>query len=97
MHLCNKADMPSAVYGIPRTSVNSAYLSREMRTMAHDITSAMATSKYLVDFFPILKHLPPWLAPWKQDALAWHQRSMQLFMGLNREVEVKTVRPQILS
>jgi hypothetical protein len=88
-------DPAMTVYGVPRTDKDSVYLAQRMRKMMNEITYAMVTAKYLVDFFPILKHVPLQFAKWKRDALNWHDRTMELFVSLNRDVEAKMVRPNI--
>ncbi|KAF8904753.1 cytochrome P450 [Gymnopilus junonius] len=53
------------------------------------ISASVVPGAYLVDLIPPLKHVPTWMARWKREGLAWHQRETAMFEGLNREVEEK--------
>lgn len=46
----------------------------------------------MVDLFPLMNHLPLWMANWKKEALDWHARETRRFEGFLKDVESRMVR-----
>jgi len=60
----------------------------------HDVNDAMefvgslnVPGAYLVETFPVLKHLPTWLAPWKQHVMKRSKQDADFFGNLALEVK----------
>ncbi|KAK4205440.1 putative cytochrome P450 E-class, group I [Triangularia verruculosa] len=57
----------------------------------HEFDQLAQVGKYLVDSFPLLNHLPPFLAPWKSEAASHWQKQRALHVGnLDRGLESKS-------
>lgn len=60
--------------------------------MVTRITSVGTPGASLVDFFPVLKHVPTWMAKWKREGLAWHEAESEIFKGFNAGVAAIMVK-----
>jgi len=47
----------------------------------HRAMKAALPGAYLVEIFPVMKHLPTWVAPWKKWGLEWHKKDTEMFQG----------------
>ncbi|KAI0088578.1 cytochrome P450 [Irpex rosettiformis] len=81
------SSMFSSVYG-RSISPDSPYIKRSQQHITKIVASA-APGAHLCDLVPPLKLIPTWLAPWKRDALAWHEEESRMFETLYSEVEDK--------
>ncbi|KAF7790517.1 hypothetical protein EIP86_001473 [Pleurotus ostreatoroseus] len=57
--------------------------------MAHRLAYAAIPGNYLVEMFPIMLHLPDWLAGWKRDGRAWFKKDSEMFIELLKGVQDK--------
>lgn len=62
-----------------------------MQDFVARITTAAAPGAFLVDFFPIMKYLPSWIARWKREGLAWYEEQSRVFEGLSRSAATHKV------
>ena len=60
--------------------------------MAHRLAYAAIPGNYLVEMFPIMLHLPDWLAGWKRDGRAWFKKDSEMYIELLKGVQDKMVR-----
>ena len=84
----------SSVYGWPALEPGSPHILR-IKNMVTRITSVGTPGASLVDFFPVMKHLPAWMAKWKRDGLAWHEGESEVFKKFNAEVATRLVSHHI--
>jgi cytochrome P450 len=56
----------SIAYGHRVDSINSPVV-RERLAIMHYASSLNVPGKYLAESFPVLRHMPLWLSPWKRD------------------------------
>ncbi|KAI0088576.1 cytochrome P450 [Irpex rosettiformis] len=75
----------SSVYGWPALEPGSPHIQR-IKSMVSRITSVGTPGASLVDFFPVMKHLPTWMAKWKREGLAWHEAESEVFKKFNADV-----------
>lgn len=62
---------------------------RRIYTVLTHLSRLSAPAGYLVNVFPILLHLPSWLAPFKREAAKLHAEELDLFSSLVKEVETR--------
>ncbi|KAJ7170774.1 cytochrome P450 [Mycena crocata] len=76
----------SAVYAWPR--IGSKHMPVINRIHAHTarIAGAVVPGAFLVEIFPWMKRFPTWMAKWKRDGLAWHEKETEMFEKLNAGV-----------
>ncbi|KAG5734861.1 Steroid 17-alpha-hydroxylase/17,20 lyase [Termitomyces sp. T112] len=55
------------------------------------LSNACIPGTSMVDLFPTLNYLPPWMAKWKRDALVWHQHESEMFEGFHAGVAEEMV------
>ena len=65
--------MCSVVYGWPALEVGSPEVAQAFE-FANRISEATVPGNFLVDIFPLLNFLPSWIAPWKRQGKALHDR-----------------------
>ena len=58
-----------------------------MNIFTRRLARTAAPGAYLVELFPIIRHLPDWLAPWKRRLNGWHRENSALFSSYVDEVE----------
>ncbi|KAK0122021.1 hypothetical protein ONS95_010286 [Cadophora gregata] len=68
-------------YGKRLKSHEEPYLRRIIQ-VNHNLERIASPGSYLVDTIPLLKHLPTWLAPFKQEAARLHAKEVGLFREL---------------
>lgn len=81
----------TAVYGWPRIGPEDKAVVRRISAHVERISEAAIPGRYLVDAFPAMKHLPPSIAKWKREGLAWHERESGMFAGFTRGVSERLV------
>ena len=47
----------------------------------HRLACAALPGAHLVEIFPVMKHLPTWMAPWKKWGLEWYKKDSEMFQG----------------
>ena len=62
-----------------------------MQDVVTRILSAAVPGAFLVDFFPIMKYIPSWMARWKREGLAWHEEQSNVFEDLYSNSAAKFV------
>lgn len=62
-------------------------LLRRLFTELHHVERAASPGQYLVDTFPVLMHLPDWLAPFKRELKALHLEELDIMRGLLNDVK----------
>ncbi|KAJ3818543.1 cytochrome P450 [Lentinula raphanica] len=73
----NASFLPSSQEGKPAVTVSASPdkllltsdILQSLANIGHRFTSSVYPGSYLVDAFPILEHVPEFLAPWKRDAM----------------------------
>ncbi len=83
----------SAVYGWAPLPESSPHV-EPVYELAKGTANASIPGAYLVDIFPIMKHLPAWMAGWKRRGMAWHERISTAFEAFNADIADKMVRLQ---
>ncbi|KAK5717274.1 hypothetical protein LTR15_009167 [Elasticomyces elasticus] len=68
-------------YSKPINTGEEDYVKRIMQVNNH-LERIASPGSYLVDTFPILMHLPTWLAPFKREGNALHAEELDLFSTL---------------
>ncbi|KDN69081.1 hypothetical protein CSUB01_11693 [Colletotrichum sublineola] len=56
------------------------------------LTAVNIPGKFAVERYPLLKHLPSFLAPWKAEVLKQRQKDVQLYTELMDEVRAKVAK-----
>ena len=72
-------------YGKTIETGDEPYVKDALR-IVHTVERVASPGSYLVDTFPILMHLPTWLAPFKREAARLHAFELALFRHLLSEV-----------
>ncbi|KAI0812768.1 cytochrome P450 [Irpex lacteus] len=87
----------SSVYGWPDIELESPFPQFFQALLDH-VSSACLPGTYLVDTLPFLNYLPAWMAPWKREGLAWHDRHSQILeefnAGVRKKMEMEDVDEQ---
>ena len=81
-----------AVYGLAPSDVRLESVIEPLEHFVKNITAALLPGAYLVEFFPIMRHAPLWMAKWKRDAIASFHESTTLFETLLADVEKRKAR-----
>ena len=63
------------VYGLEPTDFEMDGIAEQVRSFMERIARATIPGSFLVDFFPSMLNLPPWIAKWKRDGLQWYQEA----------------------
>ncbi|TKA74677.1 hypothetical protein B0A55_04707 [Friedmanniomyces simplex] len=71
-------------YSKPVNTGDEEYVKRIMQ-VNHHLERIVSPGSYLVDTFPILMHLPSWLAPFKREGVRLHAEELDLFGTLLEE------------
>jgi hypothetical protein len=59
---------------------------RDCIEVVHTLERVASPGAYLVDIFPILMHLPDWLAPFKREGNRLHKRELDFYTNLLDDV-----------
>ena len=86
--------MCSTVYGWPALEAGSSNIALVFE-LADRISDATVLGNFLVDIFPLMNFLPAWMAPWKRDGQALHDRLSVEFERHISDIAEKMVRPQV--
>ncbi|TFK64022.1 cytochrome P450 [Pluteus cervinus] len=90
-----------SVYGSQPIESKDDPLVRRVNSLVTRVALACLPGAYMVEIFPVMLHLPKWLAPWKRDGLEWHRKDtamLQEFMdGVRKEVDQGTNKPSFAS
>ncbi|KAI0759801.1 cytochrome P450 [Irpex lacteus] len=78
----------SSVYGWTDIEPESPY-PQFFQNFIERLGGACLPGSYLVDAFPAMKYLPAWVARWKREGLAWHDRHSQILKGFNAGIREK--------
>ncbi|KAF9458686.1 cytochrome P450 [Collybia nuda] len=54
--------------------------------ITHRSVRAALPGAYLVEIFPVMNHLPTWMAKWKREGLEWFRKDTELFKGFLSDV-----------
>ena len=81
------------MYGWPRIGDKDKPVIQRIHAHTARIASAVVPGRYLVDIFPVMKHLPAAVAKWKREGLEWHARETEMFESFNQGVSDRMVRP----
>jgi hypothetical protein len=57
----------------------------------HRLVRATLPGSFLVDIFPVMKHLPESIAPWKKEGMEWHRKDTVMFQEFMDEVKSQVV------
>lgn len=82
----------SMIYGISPTPSTDAPDLRRIHEFMITVLNAAKPGKYLVDIFPALDLLPPWLAKFKRDGQAAYERFTESFTRLLKDSKTRKVR-----
>lgn len=80
----------SAVYGWPPLESKDDSLVYQINEFIHRLARTALPGAYLVEVFPMMKHLPTWVAPWKKWGLDWYKKDGEMFQAFYEGV-AKTV------
>ncbi len=80
----------SSVYGWTDIEPESPY-PQFFQNFIERLGGACLPGSYLVDALPAMKYLPAWVARWKREGLAWHDRHSQILKGFNAGIREKMV------
>lgn len=71
----------SALYGWDRLEPSNPLVHR-IHEHTGRIASSVLPGRFIVEYFPFLKHIPSWtgLVPWKVWAETWHNRDTSMFI-----------------
>ncbi|TFK64025.1 cytochrome P450 [Pluteus cervinus] len=90
-----------SIYGSKPIHLKDDPLVDRINDLIHRLVHACLPGAYLVDIFPVMLHLPGWLAPWKRNGLEWHRQDttmLQEFMDeVKTEVDQGTNKPSFAS
>ena len=71
----------SAVYGWPPIESKDDPLVTRIHEFVHRLVHAALPGAYVVEIFPVMKHFPTWMAPWKKWGLEWYKKDSEMFEG----------------
>ena len=83
----------TATYGWPRITEEHIPLVQRIHAHTARLSSACIPGASMVDIFPVMNYFPLWMSKWKTDALEWHERETNMFVGFYNDVREKMVRP----
>jgi hypothetical protein len=87
----------SVVYDLPVITSTSDPLVQKINRFAEIAGKAAIPGAHLVEFFPWMMHIPPFMAKWRRDAEAAFEEYSALFGGLFHAVENRIVNTLPLS
>ncbi|KAF9463392.1 cytochrome P450 [Collybia nuda] len=74
------------VYGWDPVGFNGDDIIEKINGQTHRLADALLPGAHLVEIFPIIKYLPPWIAKWKREGLEWFVKDTKMFEDLLSEV-----------
>jgi hypothetical protein len=72
----------SAVYGCPPIESKDDPRVTRINEVLNRLSRAALPGAHFVENFPVMKHLPTWMAPWKKWGLEWYKKDSEMFQGL---------------
>ncbi|KAF7359170.1 Cytochrome P450 [Mycena sanguinolenta] len=75
------------MYGWPGLDSTHNELVTRINDLAQRLVQATLPGAFLVETFPVMKHLPLWMAKWKREGLEWHRKDTILFEGMLNDVK----------
>ncbi|KAL0951023.1 hypothetical protein HGRIS_007764 [Hohenbuehelia grisea] len=89
-HTCRFAasNIVSAVYGGQPIQKDHPII-KWTNDFMYRIIRAALPGEFLVEIFPVMLHLPNWMARWKAETLKWHQDATVVFQNLLEVVRQK--------
>ena len=69
------------MYGWPAIESKDDPLVRRINDIMDRAMQTVLPGAYLVEIFPVMKHLPTWMAPWKKWGLEWYKKDTEMFQG----------------
>lgn len=79
------------MYGWNPIESKDDLLVERINSISHRILRAALPGAYLVEIFPIMKHLPSWMAKWKREGLEHFTKDTKMFEGFLSDVEERVV------
>lgn len=76
-----------SIYGWDPIEPKDDPLVERVNNLTHRFVRASHPGAYLVEIFPIMKHLPSWMARWKREGLEWFAKDTKMFEGFLLDVE----------
>ncbi|KAK7446329.1 hypothetical protein VKT23_014535 [Stygiomarasmius scandens] len=76
----------SSIYGLSQADSRDDSLVTQFDEFSHRIIKSAIPGAHLVELFPFLNLLPPWIAKWKREALAWHAQTTEKLCELLGDV-----------
>lgn len=89
--------MLSVSYALPAIESEDDPIVSYIDDFMHRLERAAHPGEYLVEIFPILNYLPPFLAKWKRDGQARHKEDKENFMTWYRDAVSRAVGLQRLN
>lgn len=80
-----------ALYGWPAENSGMARAVERVREFTEKLTKAAIPGAYLVELIPAMKHLPPWVAGWKREAMDWSQKYTKMLGDFSEGVTAGVV------
>ncbi|KAE9389979.1 cytochrome P450 [Gymnopus androsaceus JB14] len=80
-----------AVYGWDLIQKSDDPFITRINDLAHRLVRAALPGAYLVEIFPMMLHLPNWMAKWKREGLEWHRKDTEMFEGFIDKVKTEMV------
>ena len=79
-------------YSTPPISSSDDPVVSRIAGFMHRLEHAVQPGEYMVEIFHWLIHVPAWLAKWKREALEWHRKDTEMFVGFYEEAKTRVVR-----
>ncbi|KAF5343067.1 hypothetical protein D9758_011141 [Tetrapyrgos nigripes] len=87
----------TAVYGMDPIKTKDDPLITRINDLMHRLVRATLPGSFLVDIFPVMKHLPEAIAPWKKEGMEWHRKDTVMFQefmdGVRKQVNAGEAKP----
>ncbi|KAK7446344.1 hypothetical protein VKT23_014550 [Stygiomarasmius scandens] len=87
----------SSIYGLPPPESKDDSLITELEELTDHLAKSALPGTHLVELFPFLDIFPPWMAKWKREAFAWHNKATETFErlleGVRKRMENGTNKP----
>ncbi|KAE9397734.1 cytochrome P450 [Gymnopus androsaceus JB14] len=77
-----------AVYGWDPIQKSDDPLITRINDLMHRLVRAALPGAFLVEIFPMMLHLPDWMAKWKREGSEWHRKDTEMFEGFIGKQEV---------
>ncbi|KAI0087382.1 cytochrome P450 [Irpex rosettiformis] len=81
----------TTIYGLPPLETES-HLVRYIQEFVARVCETSVPGAYLVDLFPMMKHISASIARWKREGLEWHKEQTKIFEGYSNSVAEKVAK-----